>query len=188
MKIRKFLVISTVALGIVAGQTSVNADNWKVYRNQDFGYEVKYPADWELIEAKPRISKEATWAVNILIDSEVQKVTFQEKKYNMWQGEFQIKVLQIPRSLTLEKWLEENEPLDPTGGSLVQEEFNIKVDGMPAKRLSIFGFDCEIIAIDLIYRGNVYDFTFTGNNPNDPEVKKHKEIYGRMLSSFRFIK
>lgn len=161
---------------------------WKTYRNKEYGYEIKYPESWEVIEAQPRVGTKATWAGNVLLEGELQKVTFLEKEYIDWPGEFQIRVLSNPDQLSLEEWIGKHEPQDVTGGSLIQEMSDTTLDGNPAQRLSIFGFDHEGIDIVSLYNGYIYYLSFTGSNPNDAEAERHQQIYTRMLSTFRFIR
>jgi len=164
-----------------------NNSGWLMYRNKEFHYEVKYPKDWEFKEASPRVGKKAQWEGNIIFGEEVQKVTFLEKEYKLWQGQFRICVYSNSDNLSLELWIAKHEPQDVTGGSLIQDVSEINLGGEPAKRLSIFGFDHEEIEIVTLHQGKIYSVIFAGTNPNDPKVKQHQEIYSQMLSSFTFI-
>lgn len=157
---------------------------WKSYRNKKYGYELKYPAGWEVIEAKPREGNKAVWGAKFLFEGEMQKVTFLEKGYDFWPGEFQVCIYSNPDNLSLEQWIDEHEPQDVTGGSLIQDISDVILTGKEAKRLSIFGFDHEGIEIVTLHEGNIYSLHFTGSNPNDPEVERHRKIYDQMVSSF----
>ncbi len=161
---------------------------WKTYQEKKYGYHLKYPAGWEVIEAKPREGNKAVWGAKILFEEEMQKVTFLEKEYKFWPGEFQVLVMSNKSNLTLEQWIDKHEPQDVTGGSLIQDVSDVILNGKEAKRLSIFGFDHEAIEIITLHEGYVYSLHFTGNNPNDPRVEQHKKIYDLMVSSFTFAK
>jgi hypothetical protein len=185
-----FMVISLVIGFNLWGKNTVydKDGEWKTYQNKKYGYEVKYPESWEVIEAKPREGNRAVWAVKILLEEEMQKVTFLEKEYKFWPGEFQVLVMSNKDNLSLEEWIEEHEPQDVTGGSLIQDITEVILNGKEAKRLSIFGFDHEAIEIVTLHEVYVYTLHFTGSNPNDPKVEQHIQIYDQMLSSFTFTK
>jgi hypothetical protein len=195
---KHFFVISVVLVTIliievgifpkvVSGDEKNSVLTGQIYRNKEYGYEIKYPSKWQVIEAKSRVGFKIEGAGDILIDNEVQKVTFLEKEFVDWQGEFQIKVISNPKKLNLEQWVKENEPQTVTGSSLIQGISETNLSGEPAKRLSIFGFDHERIEVVSLCRGYIYVMDFAWDNPNDAEVEKHKHIYKEMLSSFRFI-
>jgi len=72
--------------------------------------------------------------------------------------------------MSLEEWISKHEPQDVTGGISIQGMFDTALDGIPAKRLSIFGFDHEGIDIVSSYNGCIYYLSFTDSNPNDAEA------------------
>jgi hypothetical protein len=165
------------------GQTT----EWKTYRNTEYGYTIQYPGDWGVIQAAPRTTSEATQAQYVLLEQELQKVTFVERAYSLWQGEFQIRVIANPARLNLEQWVDGLKIEDVSGGDLIQERSPATISGKPAIRLSIFGFDHEEIAV-ISTRDNesIYFFSFAGRNPNDPNVTTHQALYAAMLSSFTY--
>jgi len=161
---------------------------WETYENKQFGYEIEYPKDWGIIEAKPRSGTRAAHGNEILYGKELHKITFLEKGYRYWPGEFQVIVLANPDSLGLEDWVQALRIEDVSGGDLIQGKMPAVMGGKAAIRLSIFGFDHEEInvvgASDERY---IYNLCFTGATPNDPELKRHRLIYDAMAASFAFI-
>lgn len=160
---------------------------WTLYKNQQFRYQVQYPQGWKVIEAKPRVGNKVEWSGNILLEEELQKVTFSETEVSNWQGNFQINVLGNPNNDTLEMWIDKNKPKAASGVNLLRGLSDEVLDSNPAKRLSIFGFDREIIEVVVLNNGQVYKLSFDGDNPNDLDIEKHREIYEKIITSFKFI-
>lgn len=163
-------------------------DKWETYINIEFGYEISYPVNWEVIEAAPDTNNQADWAGNILLDGQVQKVIFLEKDSKMWQGQFQVCVIENTDSLSLDKWVAKNEPTDVFDESLVLETRDTTLSGIPAIFQSNFGFDHTAYDFTALYNGLIYSLSFEGESPSDDREAEHKEIYNRMLASFRFTK
>ncbi len=168
-------------------EAAAREPGWYTYRNQAFGYQVEYPAGWKVLEATRRTSDSATWAGSILIEDEVQKVTFLEHEYEMWQGEFEVRVLENAKHRSLDAWAKNYEVQDVSGGSLIEAVEEAALGGRPAKRFKLFLFDHQGIQIVGFHRGRIYQLGFAGENSNDPNLKKHQAIYERMTAGFRFL-
>ena len=157
-------------IAIVIGATAAAGEtpDWKTYRNDSYGYELKYAAGWQLVEAKPRVNNLATWAGNILLEGELQKVTLVELGSRMWLGEFQVRVLSNPNRWSLEEWAKHYDVTDVGGDSSIEEVKDTNLGGKPAKEFAIFMFDHQGIEVAALHRGLVYHLSFAGDNPNDP--------------------
>lgn len=172
----------------VVATSDAETNTWNIYCNAAHGYAVQCSEGWDTLEAVPRTGTGTAWANEILIGDELQKVTFLERRQSMWPGEFQIAVMANPDHLALDQWVDALKIEDVTGGDLIQERNPAVLGGMPAVRLSIFGFDHEEIAVIAAGKeGCIYYISFAGTNPNDPQVDQHRQIYERMLESFRFV-
>lgn len=180
-------LLACLMLGGRAAAQTAQPLTWASYRNGAFQYQVDYPSLWQVVEAKPRTDNKAAWAGDVLLEGELQKVTFLERPHGIWQGEFQVRVLANPDQWDLKRWVERDELKDITGGSLIEEVRDTTLDGKPAKRLGIFMFDHQGIEIIALHKGRVFILSFAGGNPNDPEIKSHQEIYRRMVSAFKFL-
>ena len=167
---------------------NVTGYSWATYRNDDLGYELQYPHDWEFTEAKPRTDDLADWSGKILFEEEVQKITFLEKEYQKWQGKFQVRVLQNTNKWDIDQWSENYHAEDDEDDSLIQETTNAVLDGKPAKKFTLFMFDHQGIELVTVHNGQVYQLIYAGSNPNDDKLDEHMNIYNHMVSSFKFNK
>lgn len=163
---------------------------WKTYKNSEYFYEIKIPQGWEMVEAMSTEGSPpaAIRQHEILVNHELHKVTFLEEKFENWQGQFQIRMLANLKKITLDEWVKNYKRESATGANLIEEISDTTVSDLPAKRLSIFAFDHEDIEIVTTAGENIYILNFSGDNPNDSEVERHKEIYERILSTFRFTR
>jgi hypothetical protein len=166
----------------------VSTISWKMYKNEEFSFEIAHAGDWTVTEAIPRDEWDMVWdnPDEDLLGDELAKITFRETGTN-WPGMFQIRVLGNPDSLGLEDWLSGYKQPTGTDANMVREVTDTTFAGRPAKRLSMFAFGHEDIEILLDEEGMVLSFFFVGKNPNDPEIDRHNEDYHRMLGSFRFL-
>lgn len=163
---------------------------WKIYRNDKFSYEVKYPSDWEIVEAKQRIGTESVWTGSILIEEEkeIQKVSFVNKSGKFSQGWFEIRVLENPDRSDLSQWMARNKPENATSIS------NTLLNGLHAKTLFISTLSYPgNIGIVTVYKENVYFITMEFANissevPDDyQELFVQKQTYDQILSTFKFL-
>ncbi|MBW2636869.1 MAG: hypothetical protein JRC86_04995 [Deltaproteobacteria bacterium] len=116
----------------------------------------------------------------------MQKVTFRERNYYMWPGEFEIRVKPNDGKSDLNEWIETYDVKAIDDSSLITESADTLLGGRPAKELRIFMFDHQGIERIAVNGDFVYLLGFAGENPNDPNQHKHSRICDHMISSFRF--
>lgn len=163
--------------------------DWNIYTNEEFGYTVHYPKNWEVIEAKDETGDQPQGATSILIDTEIQKVTFLGPTNETWQAIFKISVLSNQENLNTEEWAENlHIPLlTSPSTNLASPSSEYMIDGQNAKSFSVFAFDRNETLIGFIKDGVIYTINFTADTPNDPDLEEHTKIYNQMLSSFKFL-
>ena len=182
-----WLLVISFALSLT-GFAADPASEWVTYRNESYGYQLEHPTMlWEVIEAQPRTGQEATWSATILEGDEVQKVTFIEQDARMGLAELQIRVLKRQRGQDLKGFVETYEVTDIHGDSLIQTVQDTTLGGIPAKELTLWLFDHIGSQVITVHRSYVYIVSFAKENPNHPDHERHKGIYRRMVTSFRFL-
>lgn len=180
---------------------SAEIANWKTYSSKEFDYEVQYPPDWDVVEAKPRVGMNPEWAGDILLEDqgEIQKVTFIEQDPGWYQGNFEIRVLSNPQHLTLEQWARDYKIPNAANpdSNLASLVGDTNLGGRSAKKFSIFTFEVPgETAIVAINKLNIYSLRFADwDKYNDDTLReqlseypfeKYRKIFNQILSTFRF--
>lgn len=104
-------------------------------------------------------------------------------------GSCQFRVLSNPKSFDLNEWILNYHELSATGANLIQNIDNTTMSGMLAKKITIFDFDHNNIAVVTIKNNNVYYFSYqeTKNNPNySSDQQRSQEVCEKIISTFRF--
>lgn len=176
---------------------------WTIYKNEQYGYQIKYPKDWQVIEAKLKTHPETQiGSLDYLINKERQKVTFIEQSSEYGRGEFRIEVLANLHQFTLDEWMSNNQ------GPFIRKIIDTVLAGQNAKRLSLFSGDAYgfTSAIVTVHNGPIYSLKFAGEGDPLPPTReeagnpliyidmlnsyrlfaKNKQIYNQMVSSFKF--
>ncbi|MEK8023726.1 MAG: hypothetical protein AAB229_07960 [Candidatus Hydrogenedentota bacterium] len=180
---------SPASLSDSFAETGIHPRLASEYRNDSFGYSIRYPEDWTLVEAVTRLDTNAEWGGAILLESELQKVTFQEQSGGIWPGEFQVRVLSNPEKLTIDSWTRALRVRDVSGDDLVTETSSIALAGRSGSRAVIMLFDhMEIQLATEIPRGIITLSFADGDNANDPLAREHARLYAAMAESFKLTR
>lgn len=158
----------------------LDTSGWKTYRNDEFGFEVRYPESF-LRKEFPARTNEGVFGVSL-----------KDKKYQ--EGHYPtLNVVVIKTSLSPREWLEEyydpagppilgDIPEPPTGYENVEE---IAINGIPALRFRLLApSDSSLSTIIQGKPGTLYHVqaisSGLGNFP--------RELHDQILATFRFIK
>jgi hypothetical protein len=178
---------------ILAGEDEESEKQWLEYSCEDYSYSIRYPDGYKVIEAKPRRETKSVWSAEVLSEWELHRVTFIEAEYEMWPGLFEISVMPNDDGLGLMDWVEDfinsaevalSEP--DTNDASIFGAGEVSIEGRPAIKLHLFNYDHTGIELFVDYSGVIYNLSFAGSNPSDPNVEEHRAIYIEMLESFAF--
>jgi hypothetical protein len=115
--------------------------NWKVYRDEKYGFEINYPKDWKKNEDFSGI-----------IFSESEPASGQGV---FWQGTFRISISSNSGQLNLNEWIQNFKQESATGANLIRGIVDVTLGGRPAKKASVFAFDGENIETITVDKTNV---------------------------------
>ena len=151
------------------------AEGWTTYRNEGFGYEVKYPKGWYKLDTSIGEKKG------------IYNVAFSTNSTGRWAGEGKFALIYIAReknfgNLPIEQWYESLPEEDKTTHRYITVNGikSIEADGA-------MGHSGKIVFIpdkDKIY---VYDIRITTKGSRD-EKEELENIFHHVVSTFKFIK
>ena len=170
VKIQKEEIITKPKEKVVVEEENsdeIDASNWKTYRNEEYGFEVKYPSNWVFVE-------------------ESEKIKFSEegKEYFIEEG----KAYPISLSFNFDKYEEKKTIEEWADGkmkkSLGEQSINeLTIGGKPAITVKTY---MGIETVILYDENNNQIFLVTPNFGNDTINNENLLVYNTMIKTIRF--
>jgi hypothetical protein len=110
----------------------------RTYHNEAYGYDIRYPAGWAFVEARPSSGDNPRGMGGVLLPPVLQKATFREAENKVRPGEFVVLVQEWGQGRTLEERADVSFT-DVHDESLVSEVEDTKLADQAAKRFRVFG-------------------------------------------------
>jgi hypothetical protein len=168
---------------IVDGKTI----NWGTYRNEKYGFELKYPKDW-----KTTINESGMYLLTVLF----QKVDTTQEKFIL-PGDYledatydiSLTIKNNPQNYSIKDCLLEDTPLESREKTWEEEYKEIIIgDNLRGIKYTIFAApasgSCTIVAIS--HDNKIYKFSYCAIAHSETHTKFIK-VFNQMLSTFKFI-
>lgn len=179
-----------------AEATSVNMDNWQVYRNDNWGIEVTYPKDWSARSNQDQITdlnSYSLWLSNIATSDPYkdlrQRETYMSNGYSTEISEdiqkasfFKIQLMAANVDSSFGQWVSER-TFFPNGK--VIDTIHTNIDNKPALQGLVAAKNQPGIIRETDYfiedgKGRIFKITFENDNP------EYEQTYKTILSHLKF--
>ncbi len=176
----------------VKPQKPASVEGWVDYTNEEYGFSLQYPSDWEAQEALKPQDMDA-----------LHEIDFHAKEYEMTRPYFKVQMFDNSDRQSLEDWwvelmaqadkekaecVAENGDMAPclTLKDLIEEEKWSTLYSVPTKVIQKFQFDSSGECNYFVYNTYKYKVCYQKMDPNDPNFEENKKITDKIWSTFIF--
>ena len=155
--------------------------NWKIYKNSEFGYEVKYPSNWYVKEEYRSKCGFKDCLENLYIENMKEKVIVAGGGPFTENGSFfKIVIIYAPNISSIEEWIQNGDIPDRVKQERLDSVKVIKIGG--TKRKVWRGFGWAEAGVEFIYESRFYRIHYMSGSQK--QFKKDLTTFERMLALF----
>ena len=142
--------------------SDIDTSNWKIYKNEEFGFEIKYPKDWYVVEELDR--------ERVVISSDIK---------NPFYAPIVIAIRSNEKRLSIKEWFQKSYPKNDISKLEIQK---VKFNGIDGMR-----FSKKPDSIGSFYFPNEDKIYSISSLDSQKNIENQKMMTEKLLSTFKFI-
>ncbi len=178
--LQELLISAENILGKIENKVEDVFDGWNTYRNEEYGFEIKYPGDWLIEEERVEVGLEG------LVKEQVETLYMVNRFISDEDFMFRpmVTIYNNKKKRSLEEWLDVYSYNSATGSFLIERK-EVLIAGKGGLKGGFGSSQSFQQSVFLKKESNIY--MIAGGFLKEFNEYEYEEIFSRIISTFRFL-